>query len=144
MPSSSTNKKSKKNPTRKTLGYKIKRTLKNPIRIMRKKVTRMNNRRLQSNNKRRAKKNLNKTRNSRPTLAIDNIQEWYVPKDSPIDFTDDSLRYTHPSRSAVLHTLKLRHNNNNMLKKRMSPIRKNDPWGEIILQEMNRLEMGYS
>ena len=142
MPSSSTHKQSKKKPTRKTLGYKIKRTLKNPIRTMRKKVTRMNNRRLQKNNSRRAKKILKKTRNSRPTLRIDDIQEWYVPKDSPIDFTDDSLRYTHPSRSSVLHTLKLRHNNNSMLKKRMSPIRKDDPWGEIILHEVNRLKMG--
>ena len=141
MPSSSDDKQSKKKPTKKTLGYKIKRTLKNPIRTVKKKVKKMNNRRLQKNNSRRAKKLLRKSHNSRPTLSVENIQEWYVPKESPIDFTDDSLRYTHPSRSIVLHTLKLRHNNNNMLKKRMSPIRKDDPWGETILHEMKRLEI---
>ena len=140
MPSPKTRKKTKKNPTRKSLGYKIKRTLRHPIHTVSKKVKKMQSRRLQKHNSRRAKKLLRNTNNSRPTLLADDIQEWYVPgKKLPIDFNDDIIRYANPRTSAILHTLKLRDNNDGMLGRRRSPIRQDDPWGQMISYEIERL-----
>ena len=143
MPSPKTLKKTKKNPTRKSLGYKIKQTFRDPVRTASKKVNKMKSRRLQKNNNRRAKKILRITNNSRPTLLAmaTNIQPWYVPgKKIPVNFDNDKIRYANPRTSAILHTLRVRNDNDKILRRaRKSPIRLDDPWGQMMMAEMKRI-----
>ena len=134
--------KTRKNTPRKTLSYKIKRTLRHPFNTMKKKLSRRKARGLQSRNSRQAKKQLKRS-TSRPSVTTTHIIPWYVPdKGRRINFDEDGLQYVKPQQSKLLHEQRLRANNKKILKRNLqdSPIRQDDPWGESILNEISRLK----
>ena len=141
----------KKSPTRKTarksIGYKIRRTFKHPLNTAKKKFRRMKTKikgyPLQRYNSRVAKKILKKTRNARPTVVVDNIHEWYVPKTTPVDFTDDRIRYSSYRDDTLRHFI-TKHKNKTMSRNNTdSPIRYDDPWGQMISHKIKTLEGVY-
>lgn len=138
MPSSKTRKKT----PRKTLGYKITRTLRHPITTMKKKLSRRKARRLQARNSRQAKKQLKRSK-SRPRVSTTDVISWHVPdKGRAIDFEEDGLQYVTRQQSQLLHGQRVRANNKKILKQNLddSPIRQDDPWGVSIVSEITRLK----
>ena len=135
------------NSPRKSFGYKIRRTIKHPIKTAKKKFRKMKAKikgiPIQRYNTRKAKRILKKTRNARPTVVSNNIHEWYVPKTSPVDYTDDRIRYSAYQDDSLRHFITKQKNKTMLGKNTDSPIRKDDPWGQMISHKIKALDEQY-